>query len=183
MSRSSGNCDKLAPARSRDEHFDLTQRSLRLPECMPCAAGCSKQEMLLASRCRRLTRSSYQEANYCGLLQAHPELCSGVHAGSALGGLLRKPGPRDRQILHLQCAQLDTAIQMIGMPAKLTLWRSRPPTSDIRPVDPISPSHLIASQSQLLPSPCRIIGAKPPLILARVLALAPTHRPQRLQEK
>jgi hypothetical protein len=53
---------------------------------------------------------------------------------------------------------------------------------DIRTVDPISPSQLIVSQSQLLPSFWPVIGAKRPIILALLWARAPTQRPERLQE-
>jgi hypothetical protein len=55
--------------------------------------------------------------------------------------------------------------------------------SDIRTVDPISLPQLIVSQSQLLPSLWPVMRAKRALIPARGVALAPTHHPERLQEK
>jgi hypothetical protein len=64
----------------------------------------------------------------------------------------------------------------------LTLRRSPPRMCDIRTVDPISPSQLIVSQSQLLPSFWPVTGAKRPIILALLWGRAPTQRPERLQE-
>ena len=49
-------------------------------------------------------------------------------------------------------------------------------------MDPISPSQLIVSQSQLLPSFWPVIGAKRPIILVLLCARVPTQRPERLQE-
>src|SRR3954470_16910223 len=77
------------------------------------------------------------------------------------------------------CAAFETRMECLHT---LTLRRSPPRMSDIRTVDPISPSQLIVSQSQLLPFFWPVIGAKRPLILALLCARAPTQRPERLQE-
>jgi hypothetical protein len=69
------------------------------------------------------------------------------------------------------------------MLAQLAFRRSGPQMSDIRTVDPVSLPQLIVGQSQLLPSLWPVMGAKRPLIPARGVALAPTHHPERLQEK
>ena len=135
-------------------------------------------------------RSSYQEANDCRSAAGapfNPEWCSGVHKACRFGGrggvLRRKPGPCDHpNPAGPMCSPRKPVCNLVAMPAKLTACRSGPQMSDIRTVEPISPEQLIVSQSQPLPSPCPVMGAKPPRILARVLALAPTHRPERLQE-
>ena len=136
-------------------------------------------------------RSSYQEANDCRSAAGapfNPEWCSGVHKACRFGGrggasCVGSPGlATPLNPAGPMCSPRKPVRNLIAMPAKLTARRSGPQTSDIRTVDPISPEQLIVNQSQPLPSPCPVMGAKPPRIPARVLALAPTHRPERLQE-
>jgi hypothetical protein len=97
--------------------------------------------------------------------------------------LERKPGPRDRPNPAGPMWAACTAFETKRNACTHSRFRRSPPRMcDIPTVDPISPSQLIVSQSQLLPSFWPVIGAKRPMILALLWARAPTQRPERLQE-
>jgi hypothetical protein len=93
------------------------------------------------------------------------------------------PGLATVKILQAQCGQLARLLKQNGMLAHSHAFVDLHSECVIyEPVDPISLSQLIVSQSQLLPSFWPVIGAKLPLILALLCARAPTQRPERLQE-
>jgi hypothetical protein len=151
-------------------------------------ALCSKLQPAgnaLVWRCRRLTCIFHTKR------PINADCCRRSLRGAVVRMLVRRSGGpvaeapplATLRILQVQCAQLArvderraTGDEAIKMPASLAM-------SDIRTVDPLSSSNRIASQSQLLPSLWPVMRAKRPLIPALGVALAPTHRPERLQEK